>query len=174
MGWEDPVIKQQENAYAEKDSPGLSVKRRAPGVDARPDAPARMEASVGGRGSANAPLDGREQSALNTVLWEDMDQTVQSCVFATTAASATVQPDNASVLKGSRETDVMRSAVWAPMVRTVKVCVTVRMVLAATILTEAAFVNRASAVHTAETACVRMEYMACTVNAHASVRTNTH
>lgn len=174
MGREDPVIKQQENAYAEMDSLGLSVRRRASGVGAQPDAPARMEASVRGRGSAIAPLDGRVQSAPSAVLREDMDRTVQRSVFATTEASATLKPDNASALKVSLETGVMRSAVWGPMVRTVKVCVTVRMALAATTLTEAAFVNQASAVHTAGTGCVLMENMACTVNAHASVRTNTH
>lgn len=68
----------------------------------------------------------------------------------------------------------MTSVLQALTVRIVKVCVTVLTVHAATTLMEAVFVSRASVVHTAGTGCANLANMACTVNAHVSVKTNTH
>lgn len=173
VGLEDPVIKQQESACVGTDSLGLSVRRRVSGF-ASHDAPARTVVSARAKGSALAPLDGRVKFAQNVVQRESLDQTVLTSVSATTGANVTLKLDSASVPKVSLVTGVMRSVLWARTVRTVKVCVTVLTALAATTLMEAAYVSRASAVHSAETGCVLTANTACTVSAHVSVKTNTH
>lgn len=60
------------------------------------------------------------------------------------------------------------------MVRTAKECVTVLTVLVATTSTEAACVSQVSMVRSAETGCVHLESMGCTVKTPVSARTNTH
>lgn len=58
--------------------------------------------------------------------------------------------------------------------RTVKACATVLTVRVATTSMEPVCASRASAVRTAGTGCAQTAYMACTVSARVSVRTNTH
>lgn len=172
VGREDPAIKQPENVCAETDSLGLSVRQHVPG-NARYDAPARMVASAGAKGSVLAPPGGQEQFAQSDAQRDDMDPTVLRSVSATTEANVTLKLDSASVLKGSQDTGAMRSALQAPTVRTVKACVTVRTVRAATTSMEAACASRASAAHTAGIGCVHPANTACTVSAPASARKNT-
>lgn len=59
------------------------------------------------------------------------------------------------------------------MVRTAKVCVTVLMVPVATTSMEAACASQVSTVHTAETGCVHVGSMGCTVKTFVSARKNT-
>lgn len=173
VGPEDPATRQQESVCVGTDSVGLSVRRPVRG-NARRGAPARMVASVGAKGSAPAPLAGWVQSAQNDVQTEGLGPTVLRSASATTVENVTLKPDSASVLKVSLGTGVTRSVLQERMVRIVKACATVLTALAATTSTEAACVNQASAGHTAGIACVHPENTACTVNAHVSVRTNTH
>lgn len=58
--------------------------------------------------------------------------------------------------------------------RTVKACATVLTARAATTSMEPVCASRASAVRTAGTGCAQTAYMACTVSACVSARTNTH
>lgn len=67
-----------------------------------------------------------------------------------------------------------RSVLQALMVRTAKVYVTVLMVPVATTSMEAACASQVSTVHTAETGCVRLGSMECTVKKPVSARTKTH
>lgn len=60
------------------------------------------------------------------------------------------------------------------MVRTVKEFVTVLTVLVATTSMEAVCVNQVSMARSAETGCVNLESMECTVKTLVSARTNTH
>lgn len=68
----------------------------------------------------------------------------------------------------------MRSVLQTLMVKTAKVCVTVLMVLVATTSMEAACASQVFVVHTAETGCVPLGSMGCTVKTPVSARTNTH
>lgn len=68
----------------------------------------------------------------------------------------------------------MRSVLQALMVRTARECVTVLTVLVATTSMEAACVSQVSMVRSAETGCVSLESMGCTVKTPVSARTNTH
>lgn len=78
--------------------------------------------------------------------------------------------DNSQLLLSGATRSVRR----ALTVRTARVCVTVPMVPVATTLMEAACVSQDSTVHTAETECVPLESMGCTVKTPVSARTNTH
>lgn len=78
--------------------------------------------------------------------------------------------DNSQLLSSG----ATRSVLQALMVRTAKAYVTVLMVPVATILMEDACASQGSTVHTAETGCVHMESMECTVKKPVSARTNTH
>lgn len=60
------------------------------------------------------------------------------------------------------------------MVRTAKASVTVLMVPVATTSMEAAYASQVSMAHTAETGCVPLGSMGCTVKTPVSARTNTH
>lgn len=170
---EDPAIKQQESAFVGMDSQGLTVRPRV-GGNARRDARARMVASVKAKGSALAHLDGRVQSVPSDVQKEGLGQTVLRSVFATTTENVTLKLDSVSVRKVSLVTGVRRSVLQVVTDRTVKACATVLTVRAATTSMEPVCASRASAVRTAGTGCAQTAYMACTVSARVSVRTNTH
>lgn len=171
---EDPAIKQQESAFVGMDSQGLTVRPRVTGGNARRDARARMVASVKAKGSALAHLDGRVQSVPSDVQKEGLGQTVLRSVFATTTENVTLKLDSVNVLKVSLVTGVRRSVLQVVTDRTVKACATVLTVRAATTSMEPVCASPASAVHTAGTGCAQTAFMACTVSARVSVRTNTH
>lgn len=78
--------------------------------------------------------------------------------------------DNSQLLSSG----ATRSVLQALMVRTAKVCVTVLMVPVATTSMEAVYASQVSMVRTAETGCVHLGSMGCTVKTSVSARTNTH